>query len=284
MTADSKTKKHFHKRARVYTILGLLSVLGAGWSIFSSDFKSNISPGSNYTFSWNEANQDVTMPLADQLVIDRVKLELLGVVTQGGNSLAFISINDGSTIIVEKGGAITPGLLLEDINSKNIIVRHTQELERVALQSSHNDQVKKHDSNVLDDIQTETLNKEKIFRVGNEQLGLAQAPESIQQLSDNQYIVRRSYLTSLLNTPDIFKQALIKPKDGGGLIFGGIRPDSVFDYLGFRIGDEISEVNGKSVDSLWDVLAIRNDYENISKLEVKISRGNNSQYLHYFLQ
>lgn len=284
MKADSTTKKYLYKYARVYAILGLLTVLGTGLSLFSTDFKSNTPSKSNYITFWNRVNQGVTAPQADRFVIDRVKLELLGVLTQDENSIAFISVNGGSTIIVEKGGAITPGLILEDINSKNIIVRNTQDLERVDLKSSHNNNSRQHDNNVIEDIHIQTQNKEQIFRVGNEQLGLAQAPESIRQLSDNQYIVRRSYLTGLLSTPDVFKQALIKPKDGGGLIFGGIRPDSVFDYLGFRIGDEISEVNGKSIDSLWDVIAIKDDYENISKLEVKISRGNNSQYLHYFLQ
>lgn len=277
MTADSKTKRYFQKHVSVYTILSLLTVLAIGLSIFSSHFKSELSSKSNNAISLDEVNPGLTVQQTDQFVIDRVKLDLLGVVTQGDNRIAFISVNDGPTITLEEGGKITSGLILEDINSENIIVRHTQELEKVTLQS-------KHKNNMLDDIKIETINKEKIFRVGNEQLGLAQAPESIQQLSDNQYIVRRSYLTDLLSTPDVFKQALIKPKEGGGVIFGVIRPDSVFDYLGFRIGDEISEVNGESVDSLWDVMAIKDDYENISKLEIKISRGDNSQYLHYFLE
>lgn len=277
MTADSKTKRYFQKHVSVYTILSLLTVLAIGLSIFSSHFKSELSSKSNNAISLDEVNPGLTVQQTDQFVIDRVKLDLLGVVTQGDNRIAFISVNDGPTITLEEGGKITSGLILEDINSENIIVRHTQELEKVTLQS-------KHKNNMLDDIKIETINKEKKFRVGNEQLGLAQAPESIQQLSENQYIVRRSYLTDLLSTPDVFKQALLKSKEGGGVIFGVIRPDSVFDYLGFRIGDEISEVNGESVDSLWDVMAIKDDYENISKLEIKISRGDNSQYLHYFLE
>ena len=80
--------------------------------------------------------------------------------------------------------------------------------------------------------------------------------EVVEKTKSNQFTVKRSDVNSYLkNLPDILKQARVVPrrikKNGeyfvDGFRFASIKKGSIFEKLGFKLGDTIKQVNGESV-------------------------------------
>lgn len=226
----------------------------------------------------NQANND-------HFIHDRVKLELNGIVVKDNDRFALIRIDDGLTVTVEEGDVIASGLVLEEIKSKSIIVRHTQELERVALQakSDHilnepvdSDRVSiKQEGRTAVRVMAEAVTNDRMIRA-------EELPDGIQNIGNNQYEVNRDSINELFSSPDLFKQVRIESFVDGGYIFKAIGPESAFNYLGIRIGDVITEMNGKPINTLQDLVVIQNELDTGFALQIKLWRSNNPQYLYYY--
>ena len=223
----------------------------------------------------------VTHKLDDQIIVDRVKLDVKGIVVQEFERTALISVNNAPTLPFKIGDRVSIGLLLQDIEANYIIVKHTKLLERIGIQETNESKDSSFNFKAEYEETIEKSNEEILVRVGNEHLGQSRLPEEIERFSEDQYLVRRDYLTSQLNSPDLFQQALVKRDENDRLVFEGILPGSLLDHLGFRIGDVISDVNGRPVMTLLDAMKVRDDFENSSEMTIKILRNNSPQHLYY---
>lgn len=283
MRIHSANKKYPVKRRLVTVVIGLLLLVFLGLILIQDRSEQKL----RFTATALAKPVQLESKNSDkQVVVERVELELKGLVIKDGQNSALVSINDEPALIVKVGDVLSNGLRVEQISTKNIIVRHTQVLERVRLLSKHQTDSKTPTANTIERIVAETNSADDsiIFRVENAQLGKSKAPEGIEKIADNQYIVKRSYITGLLDSGELIKQALIDYQDGKGYRFGSIKPGGAFDHLGFNIGDVISEVNGKPITSFRDALGIGSDINNVAQLQIRISRNNNPVYLHYFLE
>ncbi len=72
---------------------------------------------------------------------------------------------------------------------------------------------------------------------------------------------------------------IIKTKDGYEITY--IKPGSIFDKLGLRIGDKIIEVNGRKLKNDADAWDLYKNADNFNYFEIKIKRNNKIKVLSY---
>lgn len=216
-------------------------------------------------------------------IVDHASLALKGTAIKTDGNVAYLSINNQSAIPVVAGDEIIPGLILEQVTATHIIVRHTQPLERLANQYDSNDEKSpnKNSSKSKDLIQNTTDTTK--YLLTNDDLGVQKLPEGIDRVSQYQYMVDRTFLFEQFKSTDLYKQILIEENDGGGFILKAIKPGSVFDYLGFKLGDVVSSIDNKPVKSLEDLFSIHDEIKTRPDLIVKILRNNEHKQLDYFL-
>lgn len=98
---------------------------------------------------------------------------------------------------------------------------------------------------------------------------------------DGNFQVRRSDLNNYLKKlPEILRQARMVPnskvgEDGqmyiDGFRFASIKKGSVYEDLGFKVGDVITEVEGEKVDSPDKALELYNKFETSSRVQMLVN-------------
>lgn len=112
------------------------------------------------------------------------------------------------------------------------------------------------------------------------------APESIQRVSDTEYVIERDEVDRALeNMNQLFTQIRAVPHFEGGKAIGfrlfAIRHGSIFDRIGLRNGDILQRVNGVTLDDPTRALAMLEELRNESQLTVEIIRNRQPQTLTY---
>jgi general secretion pathway protein C len=97
--------------------------------------------------------------------------------------------------------------------------------------------------------------------------------------------LRRSQIdTAMSNIGQLMGEARIEPvRSGGGqgLIVSQIKPDSLFRRMGLRNGDIITEVDGKTIQSVDDALQLYGNLKSSDTVSVAIKRHGYSQLIEY---
>lgn len=109
----------------------------------------------------------------------------------------------------------------------------------------------------------------------------------LKKIGDNRYQVNRSLVKENTSNPDLLRQALIVPNEGGGFLVKNIQAGSVIDKLGLKAGDVITKVNNLPLNSMVDVMQLyrlTGDINKINNVNVEVVRNGQAETLNYNLR
>jgi general secretion pathway protein C len=96
---------------------------------------------------------------------------------------------------------------------------------------------------------------------------------------------RKVLENAMENLGQLMNQATIRPhiEDGrpAGISITGIKPNAIFRRMRLRNGDVITGVNGRSIDSVEDAVAVFEYLTTSSEVQVDIKRRGRKQRLDY---
>lgn len=109
----------------------------------------------------------------------------------------------------------------------------------------------------------------------------------IEELGRNNFVVKRSELERLTqNLSQVLQQARVEPRIGAdnqveGYCFVSIQPATVYETLGFRVGDCITNVNGTPIRSPQDAMNLYNSLRTSHNVQIGIERGGRNEIFNY---
>ncbi len=95
---------------------------------------------------------------------------------------------------------------------------------------------------------------------------------------------RNQINTTMNNVGQLMQEAKIQPvRSGGtqGLVISQIRPNSLFRRLGLRNGDIITEVNGRTIQSVDDALQLYSQLKASNRVSLAIKRSGRNELIEY---
>lgn len=110
--------------------------------------------------------------------------------------------------------------------------------------------------------------------------------DGIQATGENEYLVPRSQVDNALeNMSQLFTQIRAVPHFEGGQSIGfrlfAIRRGSLFDQIGLKNGDIITEINGSPMNDPTRAMALLQELHDASDLSVKVNRNQQPTTLTY---
>ena len=109
----------------------------------------------------------------------------------------------------------------------------------------------------------------------------------IQAQGNNTFTIDRVTLNEQLRDQDLFRQALMVPNAGGGFLVRQIQPGSLYEKLGLKVGDVIRGVNGRSINTVDQVLEVYQQLGGVDELtgvQLEVMRAGRIQQLQYTIQ
>jgi general secretion pathway protein C len=204
------------------------------------------------------------LPL-EAIPVTSLNLVLTGVVVTASGSFALMSIEGAPEAPVAVGQPLTAGATLQAVYSDRAILVRAGAQEAVLLKDSQS-------------------------APGASGPGVTysvpQGP-AVTQLTANQFSVSRDQLTQQMQKPEFLSQALIVPHAGGGFMVREIKPGSLYEKLGLRVGDIIQSVNGQSIGTIEDVMRIYQQMggdQPAAQVDIEVTRAGKPQRLQYSLQ
>lgn len=198
-------------------------------------------------------------PSADMLSGDSTvsNIQLKGVFAGNGQTPSYAIVNSGGKTdqTVRVGEEIQPGMKLQSVFPRHIIVNHEGVGKRVELGPRGNNQTP----------------------VG---AGLGISP-----VGYNAYRVSRSDLSAALqaNTTGI-KLGQFSATSGGGLLVTDASIGSVAEKLGLQSGDVVRLINGQAVSSMADVSRLYQQFKQVSQIQLDLIRSGKPVQLRYSVQ
>ena len=126
------------------------------------------------------------------------------------------------------------------------------------------------------------------------QFGVETAPtpgQVVRQNGTNDFTLRRTDVQNMTkNLASLLQQARVEPvfsPDGisvEGFKFVGIQPGSIYQKLGFQVGDMIKAVNGEPVNSPTKAMEMYNLLKNSGSVQLTIERDGQEQNFNYTVQ
>lgn len=204
------------------------------------------------------------LPL-ESIPLTSLNLVLTGVVVTTTGSFALMSIDGAPETPVSVGQSLTAGATLQAVYSDRAIIVRGGAQEAVVLKDS----------------------KPAPGATGpSVTYSVPQGP-AVTQLAANQFSVNREQLTQQMQTPEFLSQALIVPHAGGGFMVRDIKPGSLYEKLGLKVGDIIQSVNGQSISTIEDVMRIYQQMggsQAVAQVDIEVTRAGKPQRLQYSLQ
>jgi general secretion pathway protein C len=192
-------------------------------------------------------------------------LTLTGVVAAGSESLALIRVNTEPETPFAIGEQIAHGVTLKEVYPDRAIILRGGAVEALLLED-----------------QTAGL--------GDLSGAAPQPPPTgnvVEPQGNNSYRVDRELVAEQMRDPDIFRQALIVPNAGGGFLVRQIKPGSIYEKLGLRVGDVIRKVNGRNINSVDEALRLYQQLgglDQVADVELEVLRGGRPEQLRYTVQ
>jgi general secretion pathway protein C len=190
---------------------------------------------------------------------------LTGVVAAGDNSLALIKVNDEPETPFALGEELTRGVTLQAVYPDRAIIERRGVTEAL----------------LLEDPAASLLKTPVAERPASPTRG------GIQAQGNNTFTIDRATLNEELNNQDLFRQALIVPNAGGGFLVRQIQPGSLYEKLGLKVGDVVRGVNGRSVNTIDQVLQVYQQLGGVDQLtgvQLEVMRAGQIQQLQYTIQ
>ena len=107
------------------------------------------------------------------------------------------------------------------------------------------------------------------------------------QTGENEFSLKRSSFRRYTdNLPSVLQQARVLPEvgPGGGIDgfrFSSVQKGSIFDQLGFQVGDKIKSVNGEPVSSPAQAMEMYQALQSSRSVAIGIERGGQTQEFNY---
>lgn len=189
-------------------------------------------------------------------------LTLTGVVAAGSESLALIRVNNEPETPFAIGEQVARGVTLKEVYSDRAIILRGGAVEALLLEE--------HTAGVGDLVPPPPPTGNVVEPQGN-----------------NSYRVDRELVAEQMRDPDIFRQALIVPNAGGGFLVRQIKPGSIYEKLGLRVGDVIRKVNGRNINSVDEALRLYQQLgglDQVADVELEVLRAGRPEQLRYTVQ
>ncbi|MDQ6955305.1 MAG: type II secretion system protein N [Mariprofundaceae bacterium] len=195
------------------------------------------------------------------VVVSRLNIKLLGTVVAGSRSAAVVMMDASpKQQVFFLGDTMQAGVTLESVEVDAIVVDHQGKSERIL------------------------LNKKKAI-AGASIKKAVPLPVS----APVQRVMNRSYLNrQIRNFPKLLSQARVMPsfKEGrpNGFVISDIVSGSLYEKIGLQNGDIIRKVNGQSITSAEQGMAMYQALQNASAIDLEIQRGTAIVPIHYAIQ
>ena len=194
-----------------------------------------------------------------------LNLTLTGIVAAGSESLALIRVNSEPETPFAIGEQVAHGVTLKEVYSDRAIILRGGALEALLLE-------------------------EQAAGVGDLSGSTSPPPPEanvVEPQGNNSYRVDRGLVAEEMRDPDIFRQALIVPNAGGGFLVRQIKPGSIYEKLGLRVGDVIRKVNGRNINSVDEALRLYQQLgglDQVADVELEVLRAGRPEQLRYTVQ
>ena len=199
----------------------------------------------------------VARPKARPVAASRLNIQLLGAVAAGSRSWAVVRLPSGEEKAAPLGANLMPGVKLERVAPRAIVVRHAGRLERIEM-------------------------KRRTLAGARVAAGLSSpAPKA-----GGRRVFRRAEVQrQLANLPALLTSARAVPHMNGGSMDGfqltEIAPGSLAAQAGLQNGDVVQAVNGRPLHSVADGAALLQQVQQARSLDIDILRRGASLRLHY---
>ena len=204
----------------------------------------------------SEPTPDEAAAAAEQLEATKLPLKLLGTVASSQPALAWAAVEDTqghSQIVVRVNDTLLDRATVLRIERRRIVLQNGAKREELALDES-----------------------EQAMGIPEPRnAGAGDLRERIQHVSENQFQVQRDDVEKAVRNPaELFSQARILPKYENGQMTGvqlnSIQPGSLFEQIGIRNGDVITQVNGIVVSSPQDSAKLLSELTSANQFEVGV--------------
>lgn len=204
----------------------------------------------------SESAAEEAAAAAEQLEATKLPLKLLGTVAASQPTLAWAAVEDTqghSQIVVRVNDSLLDRATVLRIDRRRIVLQNGAKREELALDET--------------DLAAGIPEPRS---AGNGDLR-----ERIQRVSENHFEVQRDDVEKAVRNPaELFSQARILPKYENGQMTGvqlnSIQPGSLFEQIGIRNGDVITQVNGIVVSSPQDSAALLNELTSANQFQVGV--------------
>lgn len=195
----------------------------------------------------------------------QLPLELIGTLVHSNpeKSLAAIQLkNKNQTLSYSVGKDVDNMARVENIQRQLVFLRNlnTQRLEYIEIKN------------------TSKLNFDSA------KPALTAGKQDVTKVGDNKFVIKRSDLvkyTSDLSSVLMQARAIPARRAGTGEVYGwklaDIQPNSIFTQLGLQPGDTILNVNGRAVTSVQEAMAMYNEFQNASAINIEVERPNGTK-------
>ncbi|HLQ26198.1 MAG TPA: type II secretion system protein N [Acidiferrobacterales bacterium] len=204
----------------------------------------------------------------DRIPISSLNLVLTGVVVAGTEGFALIRVDREPEAPFAVSQEITPGVVLQAVYPDRAIILRAGVTESLLLEG--------------------TAAPLPVMVPDNSTSAVGNASSTVLPIHKqglNEYTMPRNFLDDQMRNPQGFlSQALIVPYNNGGFLVREIRPGSVFEKLGLRVGDVIRGANGQVLNSMEDVMKAYQQSTVNNYILLEVLRNGRQENLLYTLQ
>lgn len=195
-----------------------------------------------------------TSPSTENMPLTRLNLKLIGLVDLGTKGVALIQSSQ-TTYVVSRGEEFLNDLILQDIGDHYVILNNRGQLEKLLLVDNTKDMVST-SIQKLNSGTVSTTQKKQLKKIGAQ---LKQSPLILSQLLSFKIIERNGQWEGVKVWPKADK--------------------ALFKTLGFREGDVVTHINGKSIKEIAQNQTIWKNLMTLSQFELIVKRNNDTKTL-----
>ncbi|MFQ6021146.1 MAG: type II secretion system protein N [Acidiferrobacterales bacterium] len=204
-------------------------------------------------------------PPVEEIPESSLDMILTGVVAAGAEGFALIRVNNDPETPFAIGDEITHGVILRDVYPDRAIIQRRGITEAL----------------LMEDLTASLAEPPSMPDARVPTRG------EIRAEGDNVFSVDRNALNEELRNPDLLRQALMVPNAGGGFLVRQIKPGSLYQKLGLRVGDVVRKVNGRDINTLDEALQLYQQLggaEQVTGVEIEVMRAGRMERLQYTIQ
>lgn len=193
----------------------------------------------------------------ETIPISSLNLVVMGVIAAAGSGYAMISVDGRPQESYAVGQEIVGGAVLQSVLGDRVLIQRGGSTESLMLQES-----------------VKPLEGVSAY---------VPPVTAIQQQGEKQFQVTREEVNKQMRSPDFLSQARLVPNPGGGFMVREIKPGSVYEKLGLRMGDVIRAVNGTPVNNADDAMKFYQQLAELKNVQLEVMRAGQIEQLQYNL-